>query len=255
MEAAQARGREPRESFMKGSERHRAKRDELVTIFEHVTVFVTENLRQVGIATGVIALVVVGGLAVRHVVEDRNDKASFLLGQIIRTYRAPIALTPEAQQAPAGVTTYASSAERNDKVVDLANDLLARYGSTRAAPKALYYKAVALEGLGRLDDATKSLEEFLRRDPTDFMAPLARYALGRVHQAQGNTAEALVQFQALGDDTRGGFPREEALLAVARCQETLGKKDEAIKTYRRIMSEFPGSEYEAEARGRIDRLS
>lgn len=240
---------------MKGSERHRAKRDELVTIFEYVTVFVTENLRQVGIAVGGLALVVVGGLAVQHIVEDRNDKASFLLGQIIQTYRAPIAFSPEAQQAPAGVTTYASAAERDGKVVELANDLLARYGSTRAAPKALYYKAMALEGSGRLDEAAKILEEFLRRDPTDFMAPLARYALGRVHQAQGKTSEALVQFQALGEDTRGGFPREEALLAAARCQEALGKKDEAIKTYRRILSEFPGSEYETEARSRIDRLS
>lgn len=240
---------------MKGSERHRVKRDELVTVFEHVTRFVEQHLRQVSLSAGALVLLVVGALAARHVLEDRNDKASFLLGQIIQAYRAPIAMTPEAQQAPAGVTTYASTAERDGKVIALAEDLLSRYGATRVAPKALYYKAVALEDSGRHDEAAKGFAEFLRDHPDDFLTPLARFGLGRAHEARGNAAEALLQYQALGEDRKGGFPREEALLAAARCQEALGKKDEALKIYRRILSEFPGSEYETEARSRIDRLS
>ncbi|HEX9427688.1 MAG TPA: tetratricopeptide repeat protein [Candidatus Polarisedimenticolia bacterium] len=240
---------------MKGSERHRVKRDELVTVFEKATLFVQENLKEVGLGAGALALVVVGGFAVRHVIVDRNESASMLLGQIIQSYRAPIAFTPEAQQAPAGVTTYASAVERDAKVIAQADDLLARYGSARVAPKALFYKAVALADSGRQEEAARGFEEFLRRNPSDFLAPLARFGLARSHEARGNSAEALVQYQALGEDKTGGFPREEALLAAARCQEALGKKDEALKTYRRILSEFPGSEYESEARSRIDRLS
>jgi TolA-binding protein len=42
---------------------------------------------------------------------------------------------------------------------------------------------------------------------------------------------------------------------VGRCQEALGRTSEALKTYRKIVSEFPGSEYQAEAKKKVDELS
>jgi len=44
-------------------------------------------------------------------------------------------------------------------------------------------------------------------------------------------------------------------LGMARCQEALGRKDEALKIYRRILSEFPVSEYADEARAKVEQLS
>ena len=44
-------------------------------------------------------------------------------------------------------------------------------------------------------------------------------------------------------------------MGVARCQEELGRKDDAVKTYRRILSDFPDSEYGADARARVAALS
>jgi TolA-binding protein len=42
---------------------------------------------------------------------------------------------------------------------------------------------------------------------------------------------------------------------MARCQEALGKKDEAAALYRKLMSEHPDSEYLGEARRRLSDLS
>lgn len=240
---------------MKKSERHRAKRDDLATVFERVVFYLEDNLRQAAlVAAGVVALVL-GTLGAYDWMEAREQSASFLLGQIIQTYRAPLAFSQEAQQAPAGVTTYSTAEERDAKVVEQADRLLAGYGASHAAPKALYYKALGLSGQKKYDEAAKTLDEILRRYSADFLAPLARYELGRVRETQGNPAEALIQFQAVAEDARGFFPREEALLAVGRCQEAMGKKDEALTTYRKILSDFPNSEYEPEAKGRIARLS
>ncbi len=136
-----------------------------------------------------------------------------------------------------------------------ADDILRRYGSSRAAPRARYYKALALASLRKFDDAAKTLEEFLHQSPRAVLAPMARFELAQVREAQGNTGEALLQFQALAEDPRGLFPREEGLMGVARCQEALGRKDEAKKTYEKIISDFPGSEYAGEARSRVQDLS
>ncbi len=240
---------------MKKSERHRVKRDELVTVFEKVTLYVEDNLRQVALIAAVAVALILGSLGVMNWLESREQSASFLLGELMQAYRAPLAFSQEAQQAPAGVATYSTASERDGKVVEMADDLLSHYGASRSAPKALYYKALALGDDKKLDEAAKALSEFLRKYPGDFLAPLARFELGRVRDAQGNPSEALIHFQALAEDARGLFPREEALLAVARCQEEMGKKEEALGTYRKIVSDFPGSEYEAEARARISELS
>jgi len=240
---------------VKKSERHRAKRDELVTVFERAHLYVEENLRQVGLAAAGAVLLVLGSLGVLRWTDARAEKASFLLGRMIQAYRAPLALSPEAQQAPPGTPTYGTAEERDTKVIEMADDLMARFGSSKAAPKALYYKALGLGSQKKYDDAAKVLGELLRRYPRDFLAPLARYQLARVREAEGNPAEALIHFQALAEDSRGLFPREEGLIGVARCQEEIGKSDEALKAYRRILSEFPDSEYAGEARSKIDQLS
>ncbi len=240
---------------MKKSERHRAKRDELVTIFERATFYAETHLREVTLGAAAIVIAVLGGLGFASWVEARNERASFLLGDMIQAYRAPLALSQEATQAPPGVTTYANAEERDHKVIEIANDILARYGGSGTASKALYYKALAQADARNYADSTKTLEELLRRYPKDFLAPLARFELARVKESQGNPAEALIQFQSLAEGSGGAFPREEGLLGMARCQEALGKKDEALKIYRRILGEFPNSEYGAEARAKVDQLS
>lgn len=240
---------------MKKSERHRVKRDELFTVFERVTLYVEENLRQVGLVAALGLVALLGTLGVMTWMENRAENASFLLGQLIQTYRAPLALSQEAQQAPAGVITYATAEERAEKVIEQANDILARFGSSRMTPKALYYKALALAGEKKYDDTAKVLDELLARYPRGLLAPMARYELARVREEQGNPREALIHFQALADDAATFFPKEESLMGVARCQEELGNRDEALKIYRKILSDFPNSDYQGEIKSKVDQLS
>jgi TolA-binding protein len=241
---------------MKKSERHLIKRDELMTVFERSTLYVEEHARTVALAAGGVVLLVIGALAVRSWMATSEEEASFLLGQIVQTYRAPVAASLESlQQAVPGSKTYTTTEERDQRLLELTDEVLSRYGSSHAAPKALYYRGLALSGLKKPDEAAKSLHDLVTRYPDDFLAPMARFQLGRVREQEGNAAEALIQYQALAEDAQGIFPKEEGLMGVARCQEALGRKDDAIKTYRKIVSEFPESDYQFEARKKIEDLS
>jgi TolA-binding protein len=241
---------------MRKEERHQIKRDELVTVLERATAYLEVNILRVSLIAGAVVVLTLGGFGLRAWLGAREEKASSLIGQIMQTYRSPVALSLEAlQQAPPGSRAFGSVDERSRKVIEMADELLSHYGMSRSAPKALYYKALALNDMNKPDEAAKSLKEVLERHPEDFLAPMARYQLARILEARGNPSEALIQFQALVEDSRALFPREEGLLGVARCQETLGRKEEALKTYRKIVSDFPESDYQFEARKKVDELS
>jgi TolA-binding protein len=241
---------------MKKTERHQMKRDDLVTAIERGSFYVGNHARWIGIAT--VGLVVLGAsvFMARNWWSGRDEKASFLLGQIIRTYRSPVATSLEAlQQSVPGTPTFTTGEEKNQEIVKLADEVLKLYGSSRSAAKALYYKGLALSELKKTDEADKALQDLLTRYPGDFLSPMARYELARLKESHGNPSEALIQYQALAEDAQGFFPREEGLMGVARCQEALGRKSDALKTYRRVVSDFPDSDYQFEAKKKVEELS
>ena len=241
---------------MRKDERHQIKRDDLATVLESAVFYVQDNARRVGLAVAGVLVLAAVGLGLSGWMSSRNEQASTLLGDLIRTYRAPVAISLEKlQEAPAGVQTFATPEERDGRVVELAEAILAEYGGTKAAPKALYYKGVSLTNLKRYDEAARALEDFLKKYPGDFVAPLARFELARAREAQGRHGDALLLYQVLAEDARGLFPKEEGLLGVGRCQEALGNTQEALKAYRRILNDYPDSEYQYDARRKVDELS
>lgn len=241
---------------MKKVERHQIKRDELVTALEKAGDYFALHGRRVLLIAGAVVVAGVVGLGVRHWLAGRETAALYLVGEVIRAHRAPLVMSPEAvQQASPGSPTFATPEERDARILVLAEEVLSGYSFTRSVPKALYYKGLALAELKRDEEAEASFAEFLRRYPKDFLAPLARYRMAQLLEARGRQAEALVHFQALLGGPRSLFPEEEGLLGVARCQEALGNREEALKAYRRIVDDHPDSEYRFEADRKIEDLS
>jgi TolA-binding protein len=241
---------------MKKTERHQIKRDELVTAIERGTFYVENHARRLAIATVALVILAAGLFGGWVWWSGREDKASFVLGEIIQTYRAPVSVSLDAlQQSTPGARTFSSVEAKDLEVVKLADEILGRYGSSHAAPKALYYKGLALAEMKKTEDAGKALQELLSRYAGDFLAPLARFELARLKEAHGNPSEALIQYQALAEDAQSFFPREEGLMGVARCQEALGRRGDALKTYQKIVSDFPNSDYQFEAKKKVEELS
>jgi tetratricopeptide (TPR) repeat protein len=240
---------------MRKDERHQIKRNDLATVLEWTAEYVVSNLRRVTLIAVVLVAAFLGAFGVRSWLSSRAAAASFLVGEMIQIYRAPVTTSLEDLPPTGGIRSFGTPEERDARVLEYAGSILARYGRTAAAPKALYYKGLALTGLGRREEARAAFEELLHHHPRDFVAPLARLQLGRSLASSGRPEEALVHYLILADDTRGPFPREEGLLGAARCQEALGRKEEALKTYQRLLADFPDSEYQLEARRRLDELT
>jgi TolA-binding protein len=241
---------------MRKAERHQIKRDDLLTLFEKVSAYLAENQRNVLLAGAAILVLVIGGMGLHAWLQSREAEASLLVGQMIRTYDAPI--VGAAQDQPVsqqGNTAFTSTDERDRKVLETSDIILEEHGTAAASPKALYYKGLALADLRRYDEAIAALEQVIKRYPRDFLAPMARYRMARLREAEGKPGEALVQYQALVEDSGGLLPVEEGLLGMARCHEALGDTAEALKIYQRILSESSASEYSNLVRGKVAELS
>jgi len=241
---------------MKREERHQAKRNDLATLLDEVTHFAGRNVRKVVLLGTVVLVVALGVLGLRLWLRASDAKSARVLAELIDTYNAPITATLEdLQEAQAGVPAFTSVEERSRKVIDRATSILegGRTGPARAG--ALLYKGMAQSDLKLYDEAEVSLNEVLGRDAGGLYGSMARLRLARIRESRGKPEEALPLYQAISEDARGLLPREEGMLGMARCQEAMGRKDEAGALYRRLMSEYPDSEYQIEARQRLADLS
>ena len=241
---------------MKKQERHQIKRDDLATFLESAADFAEANLRQVLTVGALVVVVLLGSFGARTWLRSREARNARLLGELIATYNAPVTATLEDLSAStAGTPTFTSAEERDRKVLEVAEAILKAGGSGQAVSGALLYKGMAQANLKQYEEAARPLDDVVRRDPGGLFGALARLRLAEGKEAQGKPEEAMALYQAIADDTRGVLPPEQGLMGVARCQEALGRKDEALKMYRLILSEYPDSEYVAEARTRVSDLS
>ena len=241
---------------MKKGERHQIKRDDLATALERALIYAEDHLRPIIMIAAVLVIALIGGLLLRNWMQSQAAQASLLVSDMMQNYSLPIVESLEdLGQAPAGVESFTSSEERDRKVLEQADAILARFSSADTVSKALYYRGMALANLGRFDEAVDALDRVVREYTGEFLAPMARYQMARVRETQGNPREALTHFQALAVDPGGILPPEEGILGIARCHEALGDRDEALRTYQRILIEYPESDYLLDARSKVDELS
>jgi tetratricopeptide (TPR) repeat protein len=241
---------------MKKEERHQIKRDDLATVLERAMLFVEDHRKPIITIAAVLVVAGIGAMLLRGWLRGREEEASLLVSEMMETYSLPIVESlDDLGGAPAGAERFTSAAERDRRVLEQADAILARFSSASTVPKALHYRGMALANLGRFDEAVDALDRIVRDYPGDFLAPLARYQMARVRESQGRMQEALTHFQALAVDPGGALPPEEGILGIARCHEALGDREEALRTYQRILIEFPDSEYLIDARTKVDELS
>lgn len=234
---------------MKKEERHQIKRDDLATALGSASDYYESHRRAVITWGAVVVVAAIAVFAGRSWWQEREATSARVLGELIRTYNAPITATIEdLQAADPNRVNFTSTEERDRKVIEQADAILKGGGSAMAIAGAGLYKGMAQADMKQDDAARRSFDEVIRRDPRGVFGQMARLRTARLLEGQGKAAEALLLYQNIADDASGLLPREEGLFGMARCQASLGKVDEARKLYQRIVSEFPNSEYAGEAR-------
>ncbi len=143
-----------------------------------------------------------------------------------------------------------SRADQDDRAIVGYRDLVARFPRARQAPEASFLIGWLDYNRGRYAAALPGLEETLRRYGASNFGDDARWYLGFSRWMSGDVAGALADFTELGkrsgalDGGKGRYWRGRALMK-------LGRKDEAIATWKQLVDDYPFTYYALQARVRL----
>ena len=111
------------------------------------------------------------------------------------------------------------------------------------AARALYYDR-------QYDKAVKEFAAILNSAPSSDLADNAQYWIGECYYGMGRFRQALTEFTKIFA-YRNTEKDDDAQLKIARCYLSLGEKDRALMALRKLIDEYPESEYVANARREI----
>lgn len=105
----------------------------------------------------------------------------------------------------------------------------------------------------RFDEAVAAFSEILERAPDSDLADNARYWIGEARYLQRRFRPALAEFTKVL-----AYPytekADDAQLMIARSYLALGEADQAMAAFRKLLQNYPGSEYVDEAREELRQL-
>jgi tetratricopeptide (TPR) repeat protein len=239
---------------MKRELKRQIKQDELVSGFQQASQWTVAHGPEVKVTVVIVAIVALAAFGFTTYVGHRRSAAESAFSAALDTFHAPVkAELPEGSEAPPG-PVFTSAAEKNRKAAAEFDDVARKYGSVDAGRRAAYYAALARIELGEYDAAEKALNELAGRREDPLQSSLARLSLADLHRRRGQLDKAIEDYRRIVDDSAFVLPRDHALLELAATLEAAKRPAEAGAAYRRIVEEFPGSVYAAEARRRADHL-
>ena len=155
----------------------------------------------------------------------------------------------------AKVYSSALTAYRNGQYQEALDGFLrlGAYRSTTYGRISLLYRAQSHIALKQPIEAVPVLKEFLERQIEDsYLRQLGFMTMGYAHEKAGQCPKAVNAFEDAQKLT--GPLREDALLAMARCNTQIGNLKEALSGYQDYLSNFPGSARTVEIDLRIQEI-
>lgn len=210
----------------------------LVTL---ITKFQENPMLYVGLVVGFLVF----GLATSGVLafmDSQKAAGQASLGQVVKTYSAPI--VAEGETPPPGRSLTFPSEEARRQATQ---EALAEVGGGSAGEVAELYEAQLALAEGDTAKARKIWESFVRGNSGHALVASVKINLVELDRAEGNH-EALAERLQKELDGSSDLPEDVLLYQLARTREDLGQDDEASELYQRILDAHPGSPYAAAAR-------
>ncbi len=144
-----------------------------------------------------------------------------------------------------------SLSESEERILALGN-IIENYPNVPSSILARYFRGREFMDRGQWDEAEGDLRMVIKRGPPTLKAE-AFCLLGDVMLAKGHHEEALEDFRACGREGRGWLDAY-ALLKEAMTLDRLGRSQEAIKAYEKVLPLLPSGEIELFVRMRLKEL-
>lgn len=239
---------------MKAGERHHLKTNEFAIRVARVTEFVATHRDRLVLGAILVVVLVVAIAGYSWFQGRKAGQAGALLGAAMTTYDAPIVPAPTVPGATQQAGTYPTSTARAEAAVAAFQKIIDAYPSTSAGVAARYHHAAALMALGRFADAEKGFQAAAAAAGGTIFEPMSKMGQAEVLVASGQADKGVAIFEALAADRDGMLPVDGVLMQLGRAFEKAGKQAEARTTYKRVVDEFPDSQYVSQARQELVKL-
>jgi TolA-binding protein len=241
---------------MKSQERHKLKENEFVRTVERARGALETRKRDItwAVTVVVVLLGVVAGVIVWR--QSRAARATDLLATALAIYHAPV--VPPAAPAPGSPApvqqpgTFLSEHARLEAALPKFLDAADRYPTSDAGIAARFHAAGILAALGRYGEAEQRYQEVVGKGGSSLYVRTARLGLADVQVAQKKYDPAIATYTELSRDTNSQIPIDGVLMQLGRAYARAGRKEEAVRAFTRVTTEFPQSPYSEQARRELE---
>ncbi len=233
--------------------RKEIKRDEFTQVLGRTVDYASSHSQL--IVKGLIALVavlVIAGLAVLFF-RNRAATASEALAQAMLVYQAEINPTTPQPDDP-GKPSFRDEPSRRARATELFEGVRSRYGGSEAGRVAKVYLGRLAAEKGDLAAARALWKEALDGAPRDVLTSALELDMVKLDLAEGKDNEVVTRLESMLAKTEKPIPADVILYELAGVHEKLGKTEEALSAYQRIVNEFPRSPYLPEAQQKTTSL-
>ena len=236
---------------MKSIERHKLKENEFARTMVHAREVLDAQKRNITVTLTavVVALAAFGGFMWWR--QAKNSGANEMLASAIAVYDAPV--VPIAAPAPGSPAplpqagTFTTEQEKLQAALPKFREAADRYPNSTPGLVARYHLAGILAALGQYPEAEQRYQEVVNKGSGTIYARTARLGLADAQVAQGKYDNAIQIYTELSRDTTSQMPVDGVLMQLGRAYVRAGRKEEAARTFDRIVHEFPQSSYLSEA--------
>lgn len=241
---------------MKSTERHKLKENEFARSMARARDVIETRGRDVGLIA--VAVVLVVALIAGYVWwrQSREANAGVALAAALTVYEAPVVpVAPPTPGSPMPVPqpgTYQTEQAKLDAALPKFVAAADQFPNTDAGVTARYHAAGILASLGRYAEAEQRYQEVVDKAGRRIYGRTARLGLADAQVAQGKFDPAIKLYQDLSTDSSSQLPIDGVLMQLGRAFAKAGKKDDAVRTFNRVVEEFPQSLYVADARRELE---
>jgi len=216
--------------------------DEFISFTDHALRFMSRHYRR--IITGGVILGVL--LAVFFLFQKWEEKKEAEAYQLFAT-ALEVHQTLDSPYREGSPADYKSLIEKFDEVNT-------KFPRTSSGKLSFLYKGNLLLKLGEFDEAIKAYETFLKKAGKEKLYRLfAMEGLGYAHEGKKEYEKAVEAYERMLEMGEG-LRVANAHLGKGRCYEKLGKKKEALESYKAFLNVTPKAMMANVVSGRISQL-
>jgi TolA-binding protein len=242
---------------MKASERHKLKQNEFARQVARVQTLIETRGRDIAMIGIVIVavLLLAGGYSWWR--QAQHNRANTAFAAALAVYEAPV-VAPVAPEPGSPIPvpqpgTFPTEQAKFEAALPRFLEAADSFPATPAGVAARFHAAGILASLGRFAEAEQRYQEVIEHARSgSIYARTGRLGLAEVQVAQGQYDNAIAVYTELARDTNSPIPLDGVLMQLGRAQARAGNREEAARTFGRIVEEFPLSAYATDARREME---